>query len=72
MYRDRTEQRRVTETMNSLLAPMLDYLNNDTAIIVRRALYLLGEIKIEPQETKPEISSYYGLKSYVRERSDKE
>jgi hypothetical protein len=26
----------------------------------------------EPQETKPEISSYYGLKSYVRERSDKE
>jgi hypothetical protein len=26
----------------------------------------------EPQETKPEISSYYGLRSYVRERSDKE
>mgnify|MGYP006874684348 FL=1 len=28
---------------------------------------------VKPQETKqPEISSYYGLKSYVRERSDKE
>jgi hypothetical protein len=24
---------------------------------------------LEPQETKPEISSYYGLRSYVRERS---
>ncbi len=50
MYKDRTEQRRVTETMNSLFLPMLNYLNNDTAIIVRRALYLLGEIKIKPQE----------------------
>ena len=50
MYKDRTEQRRVTETMNSLLAPMLYYLNNDTAIIVRRALNLLEEIKVEPQE----------------------
>lgn len=50
MYKDRTEQRRITETMNSLLAPMLYYLNNDTAIIVKRALYLLEEIKIEPQE----------------------
>ena len=28
---------------------------------------------VEPRKTKqPEISSYYGLKSYVRERSDKE
>ncbi len=52
MYKDRTEQRRVTETINSLLLPMLDYLNNDTAIIVKRALYLLGEIKIEPQESE--------------------
>ena len=50
MYKDRTEQRKVTETMNSLLAPMLNHLNNDTAIIVKRALYLLEEIKIEPQE----------------------
>ena len=25
-----------------------------------------------PTGSKPEISSYYGLKSYVRERSDKE
>jgi hypothetical protein len=50
MYKDRTEQRKVTETMNSLLAPMLNHLNNDTAIIVKRALYLLKEIKIEPQE----------------------
>ena len=50
MYKDRTEQRRVTETMNSLLVPMLNHLNNDTAIIVKRALYLLEEIKIEPQE----------------------
>ena len=24
----------------------------------------------EPQKIKPEISSYYGLKSYVRERSE--
>lgn len=32
-----------------------------------------GAKMVEPQETKqPEISSFYGLKSYVRERSDKE
>ena len=28
--------------------------------------------EVEPQETKPEISSFYGLRSYVGERSDKE
>ena len=32
-----------------------------------------GARMVKPQKTKqPEISSYYGLKSYVRERSDKE
>lgn len=49
-YKDRSEQRKVTETMNALLLPMLTYLNNETAIIVKRALYLLGEI--ESQESK--------------------
>lgn len=47
-YKDRREQRKVTETMNALLSPLLPYLNSDTAIIVRRALYLLGKIEIEP------------------------
>lgn len=49
-FKDRKEQREVTETMNALLLPMLDYLNADTAIKVRRALYLLGKIEIESQE----------------------
>ena len=49
-YKDRREQRKVTETMNALLLPLLPYLNSDTAIIIKRALYLLGEIEIEPQE----------------------
>ena len=31
----------------------------------------LNTAEVEPQETKPEISSFYGLRSYVRERSDK-
>lgn len=51
-YKDRREQRRVTETMNALLIPALSYLNNDTANIVRRALYLLGEIEIDSQESE--------------------
>lgn len=50
-FKDRKEQREVTETMNALLLPMLNLncLNADTAIKVRRALYLLGEIEVEPQ-----------------------
>jgi hypothetical protein len=50
MFKDRKEQRKVTETMNFLLLPLLPYLNSDTAIIVKRALYLLGEIEIESQK----------------------
>ena len=46
-FKDRTEQRQVVELMNELLLPTLNYLNADTAILVRRALYLLGEIGIE-------------------------
>ena len=49
-YQSRKEQRNVTETMNALLLPLLPYLTSDTAIIVKRALYLLGEIEVEPQE----------------------
>ena len=50
-FKDRKEQREVTEVMNALLLPMLNYLNADTVIKVRRALYLLGEIEVEPQES---------------------
>lgn len=52
-FKDRTEQRRVTETVNGLLLPMLNYLNADAAIAVRRGLYLLGEIGVEENEQKP-------------------
>jgi hypothetical protein len=51
-FKDRKEQREVTEVMNALLLPMLNYLNADTVIKVRRALYLLGEIEVEPQESE--------------------
>ena len=51
-FKDRKEQREVTELMAGLLLPMIDYLNADTAIKVRRALYLLGEIDFEPQESE--------------------
>lgn len=51
-FKNRKEQRQVTETMNALLCPMLDYLNVDTTIKVKRALYLLGEIDIESQESE--------------------
>lgn len=47
-YQSRKEQRNVTETMNALLLPLLPYLTSDTAIIVKRALYLLGEIEVDP------------------------
>ena len=53
-YKDRCEQRKVTETMNALLLPLLPYLNNETAIVVKRALYLLGEIDIESRERSKE------------------
>ena len=49
-YKDRKEQRKVMETMDSLLLPLLNHCNNDTGSIIRRALYLLGEIEIESQE----------------------
>ena len=54
-FKDRKEQREVTETMNDLLLPMLNYLNADTAIKVRRALYLLGKIEFELPEMEEEI-----------------
>lgn len=50
-YKDRKEQRKVTETMNALLLPLLTYCNNDTANIIKRSLCLLEEIDIEPQES---------------------
>lgn len=49
-YKDRCEQRKVTEVMNALLLPLLPYLSSETAVVVKRALYLLGKIDIEPQE----------------------
>ena len=51
-FKDRREQRKVTETMNALLLPILPNLNDDTVTVVRRALHLLGEIGIEPQESE--------------------
>lgn len=48
-FKDRKEQRKINETMNALLLPLLPHLTSDTAIIVRKALYLLGKIEIEPQ-----------------------
>ena len=53
-FKDRKEQREVTETMNALLVPMMHYLNADTAKRVRRALYLLENIDIEPQKSEDE------------------
>lgn len=49
-FKNRKEQQKVTETINALLLPLLPYCNNDTKAIIIRALYLLGEIDIEPQE----------------------
>lgn len=51
-FKNRKEQREVTETMNALLLPMLNFFDNNTAIKVKRALYLLGEIEIEPKESE--------------------
>ena len=51
-YKDRREQRKVTETMNALLLPLLSCLSSETAIVVKRALYLLGEIEVDPQESE--------------------
>ena len=53
-YKDRKEQRKVIETMSALLLPLLPYYDNDTKDIIKRALYLLGEIEVEPQESEEE------------------
>lgn len=69
-YQSRKEQRNVTETMNSLLLPLLPYLTSDTAIIVKRALYLLGEIEVEPVSKETEESILAKILSEVLEYID--
>ncbi len=49
-FENRKEQRKVTETMNSLLLPMIQHLNKDTADIVNTALHLLGSIPIKEND----------------------
>lgn len=49
-FKNRKEQREITETMDSVLLPLLEYFNAETAIKIRRGLYLLSKIDIEPQE----------------------
>lgn len=51
-FKDRKEQREVTETMDRVLLPLLEYLNAETAIKIRRGLYLLSKIDVEPQERR--------------------
>lgn len=53
-FKNRKEQREVTETMNSVLLPLLEHFNTETAIKIRRGLYLLSEIDVEPQEGEEE------------------
>ena len=67
-YKDRREQRKVTEAMNSLLLPLLPYFSSETAIIVKRALHLLGEIEIEPQKSEDKCKNckYYRNPDYTR------
>ena len=56
----------------SLIQKSLPYCTCQTIGMALAKLKLLEKqgCKVEPQETKPEISSFYGLKSYVRERSE--
>lgn len=54
-FKDRKEQRKVNETMNSLLLPLLLHLTSETTIVVKRALYLLGEIEVESQESEDKV-----------------
>ena len=50
MYKDRTEQRQITETMHSLLSPLAQHLDEDTKRIVARALEILRGIDFENNE----------------------
>ena len=38
--------------MNKAVLPLLEYLNAETAIKIRRGLYLLSKIDVESQEKK--------------------
>ena len=49
-FKSRKEQREVTEAMNAVLLPLLEHFDAETAIKIKRGLYLLSKIDIEPQE----------------------
>ena len=51
-FKNRKEQREITEIMNEVLLPLLKYINTETAIKIRRGLYLLSKIDVEPQESE--------------------
>lgn len=56
-FKNRKEQREVIETMDKVLLPLLEYLNAETAIKIRRGLYLLSKIDVEPQESERDKST---------------
>ena len=51
-FKNRKEQREITETMDRVLLPLLEYFNAETAIKIRRGLYLLSKIDVESQESE--------------------
>ena len=69
-FKDRKEQREVTEVMNALLLPMLNYLNADTAIKVKKALYLLGEIEVDTQKSENKNENYIPIQSLCGDIND--
>jgi len=49
-FTTRKEQRKVTETINAILCPLIPHLREDEADAVQTALTILQEIEIESEE----------------------
>lgn len=56
-YINRDEKRKVTETMNALLLPMLKYLTTETMVAVSKGLYILNELDIEAKSEETDADS---------------
>ena len=54
-FKNRKEQREVTETMNALLLPLMQYLNEETSTIVKKSLEILSTVEIENKENSDEM-----------------
>ena len=53
-FADRKEQRVVTETMNALLLPAINYMESKTRFCIKKTLQILNDTKVVGEEEEDE------------------